>query len=231
MSVVTSITAQDTCGIAGVYDLPADFVRLQLDVVVRDIGVDGAKTGMLSSPEIIEVVASGIKEWGIVRLVVDPVIRAKSGHVLLREEARSALIELILPLAMLVTPNLPEAVLLSGRKIETVADMKECAKRILDYGPKAVLVKGGHLEEKKGALDVLYDGCAFYEMWAERIQTNTTHGTGCTYSAAITAYLARGYGLVEAVERAKHYVTGAIKHGFALGKGHGPLNHLWMQRV
>jgi len=227
LSVLTAITAQDTCRVAGVIELPADFVRLQLDVVMRDIGADAAKTGMLSSPEIIEAVAEGIREHGIERLVVDPVMRAKSGDRLLRAEAEDALIRRLLPLAYVVTPNIPEAEVLVGEPIRSREDMRRAARRIFDLGPRAVLIKGGHLEIGSEAVDVLYDGRDFHEFAATRVRTRNTHGTGCTYSAAIAAYLARGDGLLEAVRKAKQYVTMAIRYGFSLGHGHGPLNHFW----
>ncbi|GBC81724.1 Hydroxymethylpyrimidine/phosphomethylpyrimidine kinase [bacterium HR10] len=229
LSVLTAITAQDTCRVAGVIEVPADFVRLQLDVVMCDIGADAAKTGMLSSPEIIEAVAEGIREHRIERLVVDPVMRAKSGDRLLRAEAEEALVRRLLPLAYLVTPNIPEAEALVGWPIRSLEDMRNAARHIFELGPRAVLVKGGHLDSGSEAVDILYDGREFHEVVAERIPTRNTHGTGCTYSAAITAYLARGEGLLEAVRRAKHYVTMAIRYGFPIGRGHGPLNHFWRE--
>ncbi len=229
LSVLTAITAQDTCQVAGMIELPADFVRLQLDLVMRDIGTDAAKTGMLSSPEIIETVAEGVREHRIERLVVDPVMRAKSGDRLLRAEAEEALIRRLLPLACVVTPNIPEAEILAGESIRSREDMWRAAQRIFDLGPRAVLIKGGHLEAGSEAVDILYDGRDFHEFAAERVHTQNTHGTGCTYSAAITAYLARGDDLLEAIRKAKHYVTMAIRHGFSLGRGHGPLNHFWSE--
>ncbi len=229
LSVVTAITAQNTCQVAGVIELPADFVRLQLDVVMRDIGVDAAKTGMLSSPEIIEAVAEGVREHRIERIVVDPVMRAKSGDRLLRPEAEEALVRRLLPLAYVVTPNIPEAEALVGWPIRSREDMKRAARHIFDLGPRAVLVKGGHLDVGPEAVDILYDGRQFYEFAAERIGTRNTHGTGCTYSAAIAAYLARGDDMLEAIRKAKHYVTMAIRYGLSIGRGHGPLNHFWKE--
>jgi len=229
LSVVTAITAQDTCRVAGVVELPADFVRLQLDLVMRDIGADAAKTGMLSSPEIIEAVAEGVREHRIERIVVDPVMRAKSGDRLLRAEAEEALVRQLLPLAYLVTPNIPEAEALVGWPIRSREDMKRAAQHIFDLGPRAVLIKGGHLDAGPEVVDILYDGRQFYEFAAERIGTRNTHGTGCTYSAAIAAYLARGDNVLEAIRKAKHYVTMAIRYGFPIGRGHGPLNHFWRE--
>jgi hydroxymethylpyrimidine/phosphomethylpyrimidine kinase len=227
MSVLTSITAQNTESVLGINDLPSDFVGLQIDAVMDDIGVDAAKTGMLSNAEIISVVAKKVKQYQIEKIVVDPVMRAKSGDALLRREAEKALVEELLPLAFIVTPNLPEAEALSGMKISSVEDMKEAAKKIKSFGPKYVLVKGGHLEWSKEAIDILYDGKEFYEFRAPRIETQNTHGTGCTYSAAICGSLAKGFDILESVKLAKEYVTGAIRKSFNLGTGHGPLNHFW----
>jgi len=227
MSVLTSITAQNTQSVLGISDLPPDFVELQIDAVLTDIGVDAAKTGMLSNEGIILSIASRIRKYNIEKLVIDPVMRAKGGDALLRREAERALIEELLPLAFIVTPNLPEAEALSGMKISSVEDMREAAKRIKSFGPKYVLVKGGHLDWSREAIDVLYDGKGFYEFSAPRIETKNTHGTGCTYSAAICALLAKGIDVLESVGQAKDYVTEAIRRSFCLGKGHGPLNHFW----
>jgi len=227
MSVLTSITAQNTQSVRAIHDLPPDFVRMEIDAVVEDIGVDAAKTGMLSNEEIITVVAERIKHYGIRRLVVDPVMRAKSGDALLKKEAESALIERLLPLAYIVTPNLPEAEAISGMQISSPEDMKEAARKIASLDSKFVLVKGGHLEDVDEAVDVLFDGSSFYEFRSPRIATKNTHGTGCTYSAAICAGLAKGLDVMEAVGQAKKYVTEAIKRSFDLGRGHGPLNHFW----
>ncbi len=227
MSVLTSITAQNTQSVRGIHDLPPDFVRMEIDAVVEDIGVDAAKTGMLSNEEIIKVVAERIKHYGIRWLVVDPVMRAKSGDALLRKEAESALIERLLPLAYVVTPNLLEAEAISGMQISSLEDMREAAREIASLGSKFVLVKGGHLEDVDEAVDVLFDGTSFYDFRSPRINTKNTHGTGCTYSAAICAGLAKGLDIMEAIGGAKNYITEAIKRSFDLGKGHGPLNHFW----
>lgn len=227
MSVLTSITAQNTQGVSGIFDLPSDFVRSQLVAVLTDIGVDAVKTGMLSTAEIIDVVSSTLKEFKVRNLVVDPVMRAKSGDRLLRPDAEHALREILFPSAFLVTPNVPEAEALTGRRISTVGDMKECAKVIYGFGPQAVLVKGGHIEQSSEAVDILFDGRTFYEFVSPRIVTKNTHGTGCTYAAAITSYLARGEDLLRSISLAKAYVTGAIQNSFSIGSGHGPLNHFW----
>ena len=226
MASITSVTAQNTVGVTGVHDLPPEFVAAQIDAVAGDIGVDAAKTGMLSNAGIIEAVADSIARHGIGKLVVDPVMAAKSGDRLLEEAAQEALVRRILPLAYVVTPNLPEAEALAGIPVRRVDEMQEAARRIADLGPSTVLVKGGHLESGE-AVDVLFDGGSFREFVAQRIDTKNTHGTGCTYSAAIAAFLAKGCEVGEAVDAAKRYLTEAIRHSFDLGQGHGPLNHFW----
>lgn len=223
MSVLTAITAQNTLGVQGVQDLPAVFVALQLESVATDIGVDAAKTGMLSNAEIIHALASKIRQLKIPNLVVDPVMRAKGGDPLLQENAQSALIEDIVPLADVITPNLPEAEVLAEMQIRTTDDMTEAARRIFDKGAKNVLVKGGHRQQD--ALDILFDGNEFTEFFAERIPTKNTHGTGCTYSAAIAANLALGHSIKEAIAISKEFVTAAIRSSLSIGHGIGPLNH------
>jgi len=222
MAAITSVTAQNTVGVQGIYDLPAEFVGMQIDSVVGDIGVDAAKTGMLSNSDIIRVVSERISRYGM-KVVVDPVMIAKSGDPLLREEARDALVGELLPLAFLVTPNLSEAEAIAGLRISSVDDMRRAAEAIRSLGPRNVLIKGGHLEGD--AVDVLYDGRDFSEYRAERIATENTHGTGCTYSAAITAGIAKGKPLEVAVSEAKSFVTEAIRHSLNIGRGRGPLNH------
>lgn len=226
MAAVTSITAQNTVGVFGIHDVPPEIVAQQIDVVADDIGIDAAKTGMLSSSAIVEAVASSIRRAGIERLVVDPVMVAKSGDALLRREAEAALKELLLPLALVATPNVPEAERLSGIAIAGDADLRKAGDAILALGPKHVILKGGHVPGPE-VIDYLYDGATMTPFAAPRIDTRNTHGTGCTYAAAITAYLARGEGLEDAVRGAKAYVTGGIRDNLALGQGHGPLNHGW----
>jgi len=226
MAAITSVTAQNTMGVTGVHDLPPAFVAQQIDAVARDIGVDAVKTGMLSNAGIIEAVADSIAAHGIERLVVDPVMAAKSGDALLHESARDALIRRILPIAFMVTPNIPETETLAGMKVVRVEDIREAARRLHGLGARHVLIKGGHLEGG-AATDYLFDGASFEEFTTARIATKNTHGTGCTYSAAIAACLAKGLAVQEAVRQAKAYLTEAIRHGFALGQGHGPLNHYW----
>lgn len=223
MSVITAVTAQNTQGVQGIAELDADFVALQLDSVLSDIGADAAKIGMLSSAAIIERVAQKLSEHDVPFLVVDPVMRAKSGDSLLRPEAQQVFVERMLPLAFLLTPNIPEAEVIADMAIRTLDDMKTAAQRIQQKGAAAVLVKGGHRQED--ATDILYDGHTCTEFAAERILSTNTHGTGCTYSAAIAANLALGHSLAEAVRTSKKFVTAAIAQSFALGKGVGPLNH------
>lgn len=226
MSVVTTITAQNTRGVSAVLGLSGTLVARQFDAVARDIGIDAAKTGMLYNEEIIEQVVLKIRRYRIAKLVVDPVMYSKSGNPLLLAPARKTLINKILPLALLVTPNIPEAEALAGCSIKDDNEMREAAKKIADLGPRCVLIKGGHASGKQ-CVDLLYDGSNFQEFTSPRIKTRNTHGTGCTLSAAITAYLARGLDVRVAVDRAKKYTTGAIAHALPLGRGHGPLNHFW----
>ncbi|MFQ5572013.1 MAG: bifunctional hydroxymethylpyrimidine kinase/phosphomethylpyrimidine kinase [Rhodothermales bacterium] len=226
-SVLTAITAQNTRAVTASYDLPVDLIEAQIDAVFGDIHVDATKTGMLSSAEIIETVARKVQEHRITPLVVDPVMISKSGFPLLKEDAVETLREQLVPLATVLTPNTHEAAHLTGLTIRTQEDAREAARRLYDLGPQAVLVKGGHLEGGDEAVDVLFDGTQCHSVRAERIATPHTHGTGCTYASAIAANLAKGYALVEAVERAKRYVTEAIRHGLPIGAGHGPTHHFF----
>ena len=219
-SAITSVTAQNTVGVQGVHDLPPEFVGRQIDSILEDIAIDAAKTGMLSNVVIIEVVAAKVKAHRIERLVVDPVMVAKSGASLLQPDAVQAIIARLLPLALVVTPNLAEAEALSGHTIAGLDGMRQAARQIHGLGPRYVVVKGGHLQGR--AIDLLFDGNAFAEFDAERIDTPHTHGTGCVFSAAITAELAYGRPVPDAVAAAKRFVTSAIRHGFPLGKGYGP---------
>jgi hydroxymethylpyrimidine/phosphomethylpyrimidine kinase len=219
-SAITSVTAQNTMGVQGVYDLPPEFVGRQIDSVLEDIEIDAAKTGMLSSAAIVEVVAEKVKAHAIRRLVVDPVMVAKGGAPLLQPDAVNALIERLLPLALVLTPNVPEAEALWGQRIVGLDEMREAARHIHDLGPRYVVLKGGHLQDC--AIDILFDGTTFTELDAERIDTPHTHGTGCVFSAAIAAGLAKGSPVPDAIAAAKQFITAAIRHGFPLGKGVGP---------
>jgi hydroxymethylpyrimidine/phosphomethylpyrimidine kinase len=226
MSAITALTAQNTRGVFGVHPVPAEFVAQQIDRVLEDIGADAVKTGMLFSSSIIAAVADALARHGVKTLVVDPVMVATSGDVLLQADARATMIAQLLPLALVVTPNVPEAEVLSGVKVVDDASLLEAAQRIHAMGPRYVLMKGGHLPGAE-AVDVLYDGTLWRPYRAPRIDTVNTHGTGCTYAAAIAAHLARGLGVEDAVTAAKTYLTGALAHSTPLGGGHGPVNHLW----
>lgn len=224
-SAITALTAQNTLGVTGIFALPPSFVEAQFDAVACDIGVDAMKTGMLFNAEIIDSVCRKIKEYGLSQVVVDPVMVATSGDLLLKAEAVDAIKASLLPLAAVVTPNWREAEVLSGIAIREDDGIKEAAWRIYELGPRYVLVKGGH--SAGDAVDWLYNGQEFVPYRAPRVETTNTHGTGCTLSAAIAAWLALGQGVPEAVGSAKQYITAAIQHAYSLGKGHGPVNHLF----
>ena len=221
---ITAITAQNTRGVTAVQETPPDNVAAQIDAVAADIRPDAVKTGMLASAPIVEVVAAKVREYGLPNLVVDPVMVAKSGDRLLRDDAVTVLRDLLLPLAAVVTPNLPEAEVLAGFAIDSDEDVRRAAKEIVGLGARAVVVKGGHREAAE-SVDVLYDGTTFRDYSAPRIDTTSTHGTGCTFASAIAAYLARGEPLAEAVGRAKEYLTEALRRAYPLGGGHGPVHH------
>ena len=223
MCVVTAVTAQSTVRVNGVTGVAPHLVSLQFESVLSDIGVDGVKIGMLQSAEIVQVIVKKIQESRIPHIVVDPVLLAKSGHPLLERRGVEILKKEFIPLATLVTPNIPEAEIFSEMSINHMDDMKTAARKIHSLGCRAVLIKGGHLPGQ--AIDVLFDGDAFFPLTAPRIDTKNTHGTGCTLSAAILANLIKGKSLGEAVRISKAYVTEAIRKSFSLGKGHGPLNH------
>lgn len=225
-SAIAAITAQNTVGVTSILALPTDIVTAQIEAVASDLPPAAVKTGMLASAAIVEAVAAAIEALDLPSVVVDPVMIAKSGDRLFDEEAIGAMRSELLPLARVVTPNLPEAEVLLGITIATLDDAREAARRIQKMGPGAVVLKGGHLPGDE-AIDVLFDGRAYHEFRAPRIDTRNTHGTGCTFASAIAANLALGHPLVEAVRRAKAYVTGAIQHGLPLGQGHGPLDHFW----
>ena len=228
-SVLTAITAQNTVAVTAVHEVPVDVIAAQIDAVATDIGVDAVKTGMLSSGAIIECVADSLNKHsgipGLKRLVVDPVMVAKSGDTLLREDAVGALRDRLLPLAAVVTPNIPEAETLTGRSIVTDNDVRKAAQAIVAMGAASVVVKGGH--RAGPATDLYYDGSSFREFTSPRIETANTHGTGCTFASAVAAGLANGLTTEEAVGQAKEFVTEAIRRSFPIGQGHGPLNHFY----
>jgi hydroxymethylpyrimidine/phosphomethylpyrimidine kinase len=223
-SALTAVTAQNTVEVTGIEELSPAIVGLQIDAVATDIGVDAVKTGMLSSRSLIEIVARKLEEHRLEKTVVDPVMVAKSGARLLDPGAVQAMAAELLPRALVVTPNLPEAESLVGFPVVDEASILEAAKRIVEMGARAALVKGGHGAGEE-CVDVLYHRGRFRHYRAPRIPTKNTHGTGCTFSAAIAAELALGRELEEAVERAKAYLTKALSTGLELGRGYGPLNH------
>jgi len=236
MSVICALTAQNTRGVTAIHDVPAGFVGQQIDAVLEDIGVDAVKIGMLQSPEVVRTVAARLQAAGVEKIVVDPVMVAKSGHKLLQDDAVEAVREVLLPLASVITPNLPEAEVLTGRRVTTEEQMLAAAEQLVDMGAGAALVKGGHLEgrdcndclvvrEPDGSLSCTW-------LYGERVETVNTHGTGCTLSSAIAAFLARGFSIKEAVKAGKTYLTTALRAGAAyqIGSGHGPVHHfagLW----
>lgn len=225
MSAVTAITAQNTCGVYGVQAIEPDLIVEQIRAVASDIGIHAAKTGMLFSVEIIQAVAQTIQETGPYALVVDPVMVATSGDRLLQPEAEVSLQRDLIPLATVVTPNLDETSVLVGYQVSSLEAMQDAARQLVAGGAPAVVVKGGHAVDK--ATDVFYDGTQMTLLHGEVVPTPNTHGTGCTFSAAICALLARGVPLPEAVRRAKTYITGALHHSLTVGQGSGPVGHFW----
>ncbi len=226
-SALAAVTAQNTEEVSRAHDLPPSLVAAQIDAVVGDMDVQAAKTGMLSTPPIIETVADRVATHDLRPFVVDPVMISKTGFKLLQDEAIDTLVNDLLPLATLVTPNVHEAEHLTDVEIDTPDDLRAAGAALLEHGPDAVLVKGGHLSGADDAVDVLVDGETGRRFQAPRIDTEHTHGTGCTYASAIAAHLAKGHDLGAAVDRAKRYVTGAIRHALPLGHGRGPTNHFF----
>lgn len=224
-SAITAITVQNTVGVTDVLELPTHLIQQQIAAVVEDMGVQAAKTGMLSSPEIIEAVAASITQHRLRNLVVDPVMVAKGGAKLLRDEAVEALKQKLLPLAAVVTPNLPEAAVLLGRRIATLPERRQAARDLVVLGARAAVVKGGHAEND--VIDVYWDGSQLVELSAERIPTPNTHGSGCVFSAAIAAGLAKGMDPLAAVRDAKAFISQAIENSLAIGHGHGPVNPMF----
>jgi hydroxymethylpyrimidine kinase/phosphomethylpyrimidine kinase len=226
-SAITAITAQNTTGVTDILELPVDLVRRQIAAVVDDIGVQATKTGMLSSAAIIEAVAEAVREHGLSLLVVDPVMVAKGGAKLLRDDAVDALREQLLPLAAVVTPNLPEAEVLLGRPIASLDERKQAARDLVAMGARAAVVKGGHAED---VTDVYFDGSQMIELRAQRIDTVNTHGSGCVFSAAIAAWLARGVDPLQAASEARSFITQAIANSVEIGRGQGPVNPMFALR-
>lgn len=228
-SVLTAVTAQNTRGVHGVEAVSPELVTQQLDAVGSDFSIAACKTGMLFDAARIEVVAAGVRRHAFRRLVVDPVMVAKGGASLLQDSAVEALQTSLLPLATVVTPNVPEAEVLTGMTIRTFEDRIQAAERMLAYGVHAVILKGGHLDGES-ADDVVMTASEMFLLSAPRIQTSDTHGTGCTFSAALTAELAKGRSIIDAALTAKRFIQSAITHGLDIGAGHGPTNH-WAYAV
>lgn len=226
-SAITAITAQNTIAVTDIHEVPVRVIRAQIDAVVDDIGVQAAKTGMLASARIIEAVATAIREHGIEKLVVDPVMVAKGGARLLHNDAIASLYRSLLPLALVVTPNIPEAEVLLGRSLKTLDDRRQAARDLVALGPRIAVVKGGHGDPDEEAVDVYWDGRDMVQLTSHRIDTKNTHGSGCAFSAAIAAGLAKGQGPLEAVRAAKAFIGGAIEHSLDIGKGHGPVNPMF----
>ncbi|MDZ5473905.1 bifunctional hydroxymethylpyrimidine kinase/phosphomethylpyrimidine kinase [Bacillus sp. 31A1R] len=225
MSAITAITAQNTLGVQAVFPLTPDAVAEQMDSIGTDMGTDAIKTGMLFNGEIIQAVSGKIKQYGWTNVVVDPVMIAKGGASLLKLDAISALKKYLLPISTIVTPNIPEAEELTSMKIESLEDKKEAARRLIDLGVKNAVIKGGHDTDPLKSNDLLYDGVNFIIFESDRIQTKNTHGTGCTFSAAIAAELSKGIQIEKAVKTAKDFIQAAIEDQLYIGLGHGPTNH------
>ncbi len=232
-SVITALTAQNTLGVQGIFDVSPAFVREQLDSVFSDLNISAAKVGMLSQPEVIDTVARAVSDYPLKYLVVDPVMVATSGDVLLQEAAIDNLRRKLIPKATLITPNLPEAaVLLNCPRPESLEAMIAMIDPLMDLGASAVLLKGGHLSSDSGnnkAVDLFHDGKTLHKLESPWVETRNTHGTGCTLSSAVTALLARDYPLMDAVRSAKEYIAGAIAHAdhLSIGSGHGPVHHFY----
>jgi hydroxymethylpyrimidine kinase/phosphomethylpyrimidine kinase len=233
MSVVTALVAQNTQGVQDIHSIPTAFIAAQIESVMSDVDTAVWKTGMLASTEVIQLVAEQARRYSVERLVVDPVMVAKSGDPLLQPSARAALISELLPLAYVLTPNHHEAQVLTEMPISTVDDMRRAAAQIHAMGPRYVVVKGGHLPDSSDAIDVLYDGAHYHELSAPRRATRNTHGTGCTFASTIAAELAKGAAIEEAVRTAKAYLTAALAAAddLRVGQGQGPVNHSLGQAV
>ena len=228
LSVITAVTAQNTKGVQFIHPILQKFISAQLDSVLSDIGANAVKTGMLLTVGAVESVVKKVKEYRLGKLIVDPVMVAKGGHSLMQDGSRDVLIKKLLPLALVLTPNIPEAETLSQMKIRSFAAMKKAAVKIQRLGAKNVLIKGGHLpgSKRSGALDILFDGDHYYEFSSPWIDTKNTHGTGCTYASVLAAGIAKGENIVDAAWQAKIMVTAAIEDALSLGKGYGSVNIL-----
>jgi hydroxymethylpyrimidine/phosphomethylpyrimidine kinase len=225
-TAITALTAQNTSGVTGVHLVPPSFIVAQIDAVVDDMTIAAVKTGMLGTAEIVEAVAAAIGRWRLPSLVVDPVMVAKGGARLLAEDATRVIARVLVPLAVVVTPNRMEAEVLTGRTVTTRLEARDAAKALVDLGARAAIVKGGHFDEPD-VVDLLFDGTDFREFRHPRQQTRHIHGTGCTFAASLAANLALGHNLATAVARTVDYVAGTIAHGLPIGHGHGPVDHFW----
>ena len=224
-SAITALTAQNTVGVQGISEVDPEFVKKQIQSVLDDIGTDAVKTGMLGSPGIVSAVADTMSEYNVKNIVVDPVMIAKSGDSLLSEEACKSVIEELIPLATVVTPNIHEAEAMLDMEINTIDHMKRAGAMIRDMGCDWVVIKGGHMEQEKEATDVVYNGEEYFLLSEKRHNTKNSHGTGCTFSSAIAAGIAKGYPVLKAIQQAKKFISMAIKESFSIGAGHGPTNH------
>ncbi|MBY6024281.1 bifunctional hydroxymethylpyrimidine kinase/phosphomethylpyrimidine kinase [Priestia aryabhattai] len=229
MSAITAVTAQNTLGVQGVYPLTEEAIAKQIDSVVTDLRPDAIKTGMLFSSDIIRIVADKLHKYELKNVVVDPVMIAKGGQSLLQQEAIVALNDVLLPLSEVVTPNIPEAEIMTGYEITTMEQRREAAKNLHSLGVKNVVIKGGHDQSQEEMIDLVYDGQFFHEIVHKRVDTKHTHGTGCTFAACVAAELAKGATILEAVQLASDFVHAAIKDTLEIGNGHGPTNH-WAYR-
>ena len=225
MSVIVAVVAENTSRVIDIQDVTPDMIKKQIDAVFEDIDVDAVKIGMLSTPACMEAVAEKLRQYKPNNVIVDPVMYAKNGYPLMDETAVASLIAFIIPLADVLTPNIPEAEKISGLSISSVKDMETAAVKIFELGCRGVIIKGGH--RNGSALDVLYNGIEYTYFETERIYTKNTHGTGCTFSSAVASQLALGLSVEDAVSRAKDYVTTAIRHSLEIGKGSGPTHHFY----
>lgn len=225
MSVIASVVAENTSRVISIQDIDPDIIGDQIDAVFEDIRVDGVKVGMLSNAEIMRIVAAKLEQYGATKPVIDPVMIAKGGSALMQSDALETLIQEMIPRAFLLTPNIPEAETITEKRISNSSEMEEAARIIYGMGAKNVLIKGGHMTGD--AEDILFDGKEFFRFRSERLRTSSTHGTGCTFSSAIAANLAKAMEIREAVAAAKEYITMAIGHAVPIGKGYGPVNHFY----
>ena len=226
-SAITAVTSQNTLGVTDIVNVPTKSVISQIEAVLSDIGTDSIKIGMLSNASIVNAVSSYISQSKFEKVIVDPVMISKSGHKLLSESAIKSMIKMLIPISFIITPNIPEASIISETKINSIESAKIAAKKIVKLGAKACIVKGGHFDGPP--IDVFYDGKKYETFKSERINTKNTHGTGCTFSAAIAAYIAKGEDIISAISKSKNYINSAIQENFLIGKGYGPLNHFYKQ--